>query len=1445
MSFKKLSRSPAETDKDISQEIISKLKSVFPIKGNFYLIEAKDFAIKKGKSGIGSIKNALINGSTVNNTIVASMTLKDANTGKVIDRKRRSIMTVPAFTDKGSFVIEGSSYVIPLQQRLRPGVYTMKKRNGGIETMFNLSRGRNFSLKIKGDSFQMKVGSAHVALYSILKSIGVSDEEMKGSWGEELFLANSEKYNISDAKKFMKLFSYGTKGSSESKNIFDEVKDAIESSIVDENAVSATLGMKQSNLDGKMLLKASVRLLKVYNNIEPQDDRENMMFKQIVTPDKMLGEAFDKNSREAISKIRFKLSYSDTSSVDDVFSDSHVFSKSIRQFVVTSKASIMPEEYNPLMMHMANHQISPMGEGGVGDSRALNLDTKAVHQSHLGFIDPIVSPEGASVGVTLAITENAYVDNNGVPAAKVMNAKTGKREVVSLEKLWKSKVAYPISEGRIKSDGIFARVGDKDVKVKSFSDVDYYMESANDMHAPSMKMIPMANSADGNRGNMGQKHSQQAQSLKNREAPNVSVAEDGKDYNEIVAKRSAHIPVSPVKGTVTSIRGGVITVQSDSGEKHQVEYVENMPLARKTFVHHTLSVKVGDKVSKDQHLADSNFTKDGKMALGKNLDIAWHSMKGNRNDGVVLSESAAKEMESEHMYKENISISSSEILDLKKFMTLYPKEVSKWGAENYDSNGVIKQGVKIKYNQPMAFILKKADSQKMNSKFEKVTVSPMKAKIVSWHHHDDGDVTSAIKKGSEVRIAVKTLSPMKVGDKMSGRYGNKGVVTRIVPDEEMPYNPKTGKRVQGTMTSAGVISRTNGASLIEAGLSKVSDKTGKKYKLDPYAEEDNNEFLEREAKKHGVDLYEELIDPKTGKPFDQKIFVGKPFMMKLFKDSESGMSGVGVGSTDVNEQPNKGGSESASSYSNMELNALLAYGAKSLLSEAKHIKGQKNDEYFDAFRRGMPLPKPAENFATKKFNAYLSQLGTEVRHDRTTGEFSLLPMTDKEVVKQSNGKLSSAETIYAKNSKPVKGGLFDDGIFGGHNGTKYAHMDLGTTILNPMYKDHVSRILGITNDELMKEISDKGIDSVKSKISKIDTKKEIKRLKDEIIKSKNPQVANRNIKSIKVLEKSSDINKHIKEIAFISKIPVIPPAYRPASVDSNGEITVSDLNMHYQDIYALSDAIVNSRQITKETKKALEKDMYKAVGALYGVEESPSKKMRDKGVKGILDILGGSIPKDSFNQKYLLRNKQFMSGRAVIVPARKDIGLDEVEIPEDMGLKMYEPHISRRMSRAGYSPADVKNMIEKKDPKVMNLLNDLGKEIPVAYNRAPTLWKHGILGAHPIFVKGSVMGVNPLTETAFNSDYDGDQMAVHVPLTQKGISDIKNKMMFSQNMFNDRFNHENPDVLPMPDQDATLGFYKASVMKSGRGPIKVKSVRELEAKIKTGDIRYIDYVKVG
>lgn len=1440
--FTKLSRSNSDKNTAVKNKIISELGSLFPIEGNFFILEATNFQIKNANTGMSAVKKAIDTGGSILSSVTADVKLIDKNSKKILDRKNRVVMRIPDFTSNGAFVVDGNSYTVPFQQRLQSGAYTLRKGNDEISTMFNLSKGRNFDVKMdqKTGEFKVKVGSSHSNLYSILHDSGVDDKAIRAELGDSLFENNKKKYKQADSLKFLTNFTYGKKFTEKDGPIHNILNTTLNETVLNRDIMNSTLGVDTDKVTPIAMLKSAKRVLDVTNGKKSPDDRENMMYKQIMTPEASISEAFKKKSRDEITKIKFKLNNPDATKIDDILgAGSSALTRPIKMFLSSSKLSRLSEEYNPLMKHMANHWLTPMGEGGVGDTRALSAGTKAIHPSQLGFVDPIVSPEGATVGITLSVTGNSYVDENGRPAMGVINAKTGKKEVKLLSELWKKKVSYPTSEERIKTDGIHVRLGHDDLKAKNKNDVDYVIESASDLHSPSTNYLALMNSMDANRANMGQKHVQQASSLEHREVAHVSTSDRGVDYAETMMKESEHLPVSKEDGTVTKITKDTITVKGSSGNI-EYDFVSDMPLARKTYIHHTPSVKIGDKVKKGQNLADSNYSKEGKAAFGVNIRTAWLSIPGNRNDGVVMSERAAEQFTSNHMYKEIVAVSGNEELNMKKFQSIYPQTVSKFGITAYDSYGIIKKGQMVEYNQPLVYKLKKVESKQIKSKLAKLIGNPLQGVIDSWHHKDTGEIVSVQRSNSEVRISIKIKSKAQVGDKLSGRYGNKGVITRITSEDNMPKNEK-GEPVHLLLTSAGIVSRVNGGSITEAGLGKIVDKTKKRYVMDHYSKSDNHNFMEAEAKKHKVEMYETLINPETGKPFPKKIFVGNPYIMKLFKDSESSMSAVGVAGTDVNQQPMKGGKDSASAISNMEINALLAHGAKNFLREVRDVKGQKNDEYFNAFKRGLPTPPPSENFASSKFNAYLTQLGVNVHENKETSTFSLTPMTNTDVLNKSSGRIRNSETISAKNKTAIKGGLFDDSIFGGPDGSRFGHIKLSKRILNPMFKDQTASLLGITGDKVLKRIDNGDTEAILKEVNAIDPQKRLEALKKESLATKNPQVVNRNIKAIRFLDKIVREKKKISDFSSITNIPVIPPKFRPVTIDDSGDVSINDLNLHYQEIDKLSEAIQESKGIKAETKNMLTSDLYKTVGALYGVEQSPNKKIVDKGIKGVLDILGGETPKKSFTQQNLLRKKQFMSGRATIMPARTDIDIDHIEIPVAMGLKMYEPHISRDFSKAGFTQMQIKEMIEKKDKRALNKLDELGKAIPVAYNRPPTLWRHNFLGAYPKFIKGSTIGVNFLTERSMNSDYDGDAIAVHVPITRLGAEDIRTKMMPSQNLLSDQKSSLNPDVVVAPDQDSTLGMFKAT-RASDKKPRKVKNIAELNKLINSGDVNYNDLV---
>ena len=262
---------------------------------------------------------------------------------------------------------------------------------------------------------------------------------------------------------------------------------------------------------------------------------------------------------------------------------------------------------------------------------------------------------------------------------------------------------------------------------------------------------------------------------------------------------------------------------------------------------------------------------------------------------------------------------------------------------------------------------------------------------------------------------------MNVGDKLAGRYGNKGVVAKIIPDHEMIQDEK-GRPLDLILTSASVISRINPAQIIETAVGKVVEKTGKPILYDNAENKNAVLWAKNLLKEHGIKDKEHVYDPIQKRKIlggDGKgVLVGRQFIYKLFKSTDTNFSGHGVGPYDVNEQPLKtGGDESAKGIGKMEFDSLISHGARNLLQESATVRGTKSDEFWRAVQLGAPLPAPKPSFAFNKFTAMLE--GSGIRVDKRGSRFKLLPMTDKGVLEKSRGAIENKKT---RDGGPVRPG---------------------------------------------------------------------------------------------------------------------------------------------------------------------------------------------------------------------------------------------------------------------------------------------------------------------------------------------------------------------------------------------------------------------------------------
>jgi DNA-directed RNA polymerase beta' subunit len=469
---------------------------------------------------------------------------------------------------------------------------------------------------------------------------------------------------------------------------------------------------------------------------------------------------------------------------------------------------------------------------------------------------------------------------------------------------------------------------------------------------------------------------------------------------------------------------------------------------------------------------------------------------------------------------------------------------------------------------------------------------------------------------------------------------------------------------------------------------------------------------------------------------------------------------------DINFQPSRGGKESGQTTGSMETLAWMAHGAKSNLAEMANLKARENDEYWRNLQLGLPVPKPNENFAFDKMIKHLQQAGVNV--EKNGDQLTLMPMTDEATEKISNGEVQDGGKMFiAKNLKEEKGGLFDEKIFGGTTGSKWGHMQLVEKIPNPVMEDAILKVTGLKKSDFENIISGKqklhgqtGFKAIEGALEKIDVDSDIEKLKKEL-NSASQQKINPINKHIRYLEGLKKTGKRPTDY-MISKIPIMPPKYRPIYPLPSGDLQVSPINKHYKDVSLINQGLKLEIENNLDDIDDKRLDLYNSVKALQGLAD-PISFTKEK-YDGALKTLAGPSPKRGFIHNRLFSRKQDMTARST-VGLDPSLGLDEVGLPEDMLKKLYKPFVRRNLILGGLSAKDATKEIANWGPMADRALDKALNERPVFLNRAPSLHKHNVLAFKPKKIDGKLIKTNPMIHANFNLDHDGDCVSSLISIT--------------------------------------------------------------------------------
>lgn len=1447
----------------IRTKALEGLSQAFPLKTKNFTVELTNARVEPGDFSSRQQKQAIMEGGTLNERVRGDLTVKDAQGTVVNHSKDFTLLHLPYFTQRHTFIVDGTEYSVSNQIRTKAGVYTRKRGNEELEATFNLSKGGNFRLLMdpeKGHLFAQPTHSTtRIPLYPVLRGLGVPHTDIAKHWGAEVAELNRDAYKTPD-KHMEKFYSAFIHPSQQTHKTLEEkitaVHDYLGKTAMDPEVTKATLGQSFDKASPLSMLVASQKLLNVHRDGADTDDRDSLEFKTVHSVDDFLKERIGLHARALKMKLGLKL-------------DAHkgdirkalpagTFTRSMNSFLTGSTLSAVPTQVNP--MELIDHavRVTSLGEGGISSERAIPLDARNLHATHFGVIDSVRTPESFKAGIDVRAALSAHRDEAGNLYAPFRNLKTGKKEYLKGAEMMKAVVAFPGENVRHGYSADALKNGEV-VKVDG-KDVTHQVIHASDLYGPTTNLLPFLNGMQGNRSLMASKHQSQALSLVHREAPNVQVASwnPGTSVEREMVKLI--VPTAPVAGVITKIDGDYIHMRPDAvkvGAEEDVDvyndflkvgddgtlrlhYDTNFPLAAKSYLHNDIKVKVGDRVTAGQPLADSNFTKHDQLALGTNLTVAYMPYHGlNTNDGIVISEGAAKKLVSEHMYKYVMMLTDGMQTSREKHRAYYGNKYQARQYDLLDESGVVKPGSVVQPHDPLIVALREnqiTGNAVLLGKLSKSLVKPFVEEVEVWDHDRPGTVIDVVKNSGRITVTVKTEETMQIGDKLSGRYGNKGVIAKIVPDHHMIQNEE-GKPVDLLFTSAGIVSRINPAQIVEASLGKIAAKTGKPVHVEQFAPMDNVQYAKQQLAKHGLKDKETVVDPITGKSIPG-VFVGNSYILKLFKTTDSNWAAHGSGRYDFNEQPGRGGEDGAKAIGKMEFDALVAHNARNVLRESATLKSQRNDEFWRAIQLGLPTPAPQTNFAYNKFLGMLQGAGVKVT--KTGSRLALGPLTDADILKVSGGALKDPHKLLkAKDLTPEHGGLFDPVVTGGTSGTKWSHVDLHEPTVNPVFEEPVRRLLGLTQKEFDAQHFKHGGAWFQKELGKIDVGAKLEELHTASQKLRGPALDNA-VKQIKYLTALQSQKLKPSDAYVLTKIPVTPPVLRPVLPLKDGRLQVSDSNLLYRDAFLANSKLQEVKGVLPSDElHAPRQHLYEAVGALFGTHDPVSPTAEKRGAKGYLTLVTGTRPGNGFFQSKVMRRAQDASGRATIAPD-PTLGIDEVGIPEDMLHGMFSKFVIGRLVRKGYSALDAQKMTEDKHPLAMQELAQEVRERPVMVNRAPSLTRFNIIGAYAKPVKGKTVMLNPFAEKGTSSDYDGDAMTVHAPVTQGGIDDVKN-MTLSKLIFSDR---KAGQLNVSPDHEAVVGLHRATQAGTTRDIKTFATTAEAVAAYHNGVLALHDTVKI-
>ncbi|MBE9032194.1 DNA-directed RNA polymerase subunit beta [filamentous cyanobacterium LEGE 11480] len=1030
----------------LHEGLVEELDSFSPITDYTGKLElhfvGKDFKLKRPKYDVDEAKRR---DSTYAVQMYVPTRLINKETGEIKEQEV-FIGDLPLMTDRGTFIINGAERVIVNQIVRSPGVYYKSEtdKNGRRTYNASLIPNRGAWLKFetdKNDLVWVRIDKTRkLSAQVLLKALGLSTGEILDALRHpEYFQKTIEKEGeFGEEDALMELYRKLRPGEPPTVSGGAQL---LESRFFDPKRYDlGKVGRYKLNRKLRLNVPQATRVLTAQDILTAVDYLINLEFDigQVDDIDHLgnrrvrsVGELLQNQVRVGLNRleriIRERMTVSDADSLTPAsLVNPKPLVAAIKEFFGSSQLSQFMDQTNPLAELTHKRRISALGPGGLTRERA-GFAVRDIHPSHYGRICPVETPEGPNAGLIGSLATHARVNAYGFIETPYRRVEDGRvrLDLPAIYMTADEEDDLRVAAGDVSTDEDGNLLGDKftvryrqDFIVVAPTEVDYVAVSPVQIISVATSLIPFLEHDDANRALMGSNMQRQAVPLLRPERPLV-----GTGLEAQAARDSGMVIVSPCDGEISFVDAKRIRVRSSTtGQEHEYIMQKYQRSNQDTCLNQRPIVHLGDKVSLGQILADGSATESGELALGQNVLVAYMPWEGyNYEDAILISERLVFNDVYTSIHIEKHEIEARQTKLGPEEITREIPNVGEDALRNLDDNGIIRKGAWVESGDILVGkVTPKGESDQPPEEKLLRAIFGEKARDVRDNslrvpNGEKGRVVDVRvftrEQGDElppganmvVRVYVAQKRKIQVGDKMAGRHGNKGIISRILPVEDMPYLPD-GTPMDIVLNPLGVPSRMNVGQVYECLLGWAGENLNSRFKMVPFdemhGEEKSRETVHeklREARENRIDHTGEgewvfdddnagkiqVYDGRTGEPFDRAVTVGKAYMLKLVHLVDDKIHARSTGPYSLVTQQPLGGKaqQGGQRFGEMEVWALEAFGAAYILQELLTVKSddmQGRNEALNAIVKGKAIPRPGTPESFKVLMRELQSLCLDV-----------------------------------------------------------------------------------------------------------------------------------------------------------------------------------------------------------------------------------------------------------------------------------------------------------------------------------------------------------------------------------------------------------------------------------------------------------------------------------